>query len=526
MQVVIIGSGLAAVAVAKRLADQDIKPTILDVGEELETHRASLAKQLSESEPTQWSNDDRRTLTSNPTIHQGMAIPKKLLFGSDFFYGRPQKYASVEGVGPLPPFTYAKGGFSVGWGAAVLPPDQCDLDDWPIDIDDLEDHFRYVLSSLPLSAADDELTDVFPLYKDDYIPLDMTLGNKALLHDLRKSRLLESNRCLFGQARLLVRAQDAGDKLGCKYCGYCMSGCVYGSIYKALDDVNDLISSGRVIYTGGALVQRLEEQENRVRIIYIDCSGKSRTLHADKVFVAAGAVNSTRIIMSSKKLFDHTVRLHTRGGFVVPILKAKHIPVDWPNVNTQPGLFLEYKVPGLPDHWVHTQLSTPNEMIFEKLNIDSEAYGPFQKLKHRLIGHLLIAFGNLHSAHAFGYELTLKQPRDTHQDTLLYTREDRTQSNKETRLAIRQLGRLMRKIGCLTLSPIARFNTGSYHVGGTLPMKKKPVKETETDLLGRPLHLNHIHVVDSSIFPSLPGTTIGLLSMANADRIASAVLSK
>ena len=55
-------------------------------------------------------------------------------------------------------------------------------------------------------------------------------------------------------------------------------------------------------------------------------------------------------------------------------------------------------------------------------------------------------------------------------------------------------------------------------------MKKNPKKETETDQMGRPLNMKNVHVVDSSVFPSLPGTTIGLLAMANADRIAAHVL--
>ena len=46
----------------------------------------------------------------------------------------------------------------------------------------------------------------------------------------------------------------------------------------------------------------------------------------------------------------------------------------------------------------------------------------------------------------------------------------------------------------------------------------------ETDLLGRPGGWSRVHVVDSSVFPSLPGTTVALLAMANAVRIADAAI--
>jgi len=52
-------------------------------------------------------------------------------------------------------------------------------------------------------------------------------------------------------------------------------------------------------------------------------------------------------------------------------------------------------------------------------------------------------------------------------------------------------------------------------------MRENPIEDTETNLLGNPKDWNNIHVIDSSVFPSLPATTIGLLSMANASRIAS-----
>jgi choline dehydrogenase-like flavoprotein len=46
----------------------------------------------------------------------------------------------------------------------------------------------------------------------------------------------------------------------------------------------------------------------------------------------------------------------------------------------------------------------------------------------------------------------------------------------------------------------------------------------QTDLLGRPTGFSQVHVVDASVFPSLPATTITLSVMANAHRIGSAAL--
>ena len=50
-------------------------------------------------------------------------------------------------------------------------------------------------------------------------------------------------------------------------------------------------------------------------------------------------------------------------------------------------------------------------------------------------------------------------------------------------------------------------------------MRHSPVRETDTNIWGNPKGWSRIHVVDSSVFPSIPGTTVGLLAMANARRI-------
>ena len=56
-------------------------------------------------------------------------------------------------------------------------------------------------------------------------------------------------------------------------------------------------------------------------------------------------------------------------------------------------------------------------------------------------------------------------------------------------------------------------------------MKENP-KELETDILGVVKGMKNVHIVDTSTFPSLPGTTIGLMMMANAYRIVDKVFNK
>ena len=59
-----------------------------------------------------------------------------------------------------------------------------------------------------------------------------------------------------------------------------------------------------------------------------------------------------------------------------------------------------------------------------------------------------------------------------------------------------------------------------FHTGGGFRMRDRPTG-LESDLLGRPAGLQRVHLVDASVFPSMPAITIMLTVMANAQRIAA-----
>ena len=120
MRIAIVGSGLAGVSAAKALIKRGIKPVVLDSGEDIDEHRRTVAGGLSKIAPGGWPRELKRTILTNPTVHDKDSFPKKLAFGSDYFYGRSIPRALTETQGPMAPFSFAKGGLSVGWGASGL----------------------------------------------------------------------------------------------------------------------------------------------------------------------------------------------------------------------------------------------------------------------------------------------------------------------------------------------------------------------------------------------------------------------
>lgn len=524
-KVAIIGSGLAATSAAKILISKGMKPTIIDKGDIIDRETESLVKKMSSMDVLDWELDDINFVTSNSTVHEKNEFPKKLAFGSDYFYAKKTQYQKIEDDGIELPVSYAKGGFSVGWGASVLVPDDKDIESWPIGNKDLKQYYETILSNTPYSASKDDLSKVFPLCSNNYEPINMTSGNKDILYDLNES-LSNVKDVVVGQSRLLVRAKSKSPVVGCQYCGYCMSGCVYNCIYKSSQEIDELIEKNQINYISNMIVHSVEENRSRVNVRCRDMkSEKDENLQFDKVLIAAGAVNSTRIILQSKKIYNKEIKLLSTTGFVVPVFRFKKFNLDWPSSNTQPGIFLEYKANDISSNWAHTQLSTPNEMVFSKLGINANGNSVYQRFKKVILSHLYIAHVNLHSDQANGYFMSLKKEKKNSLDEtyiLQSRREDSKIAKYTTKKYVRKLFGILKKTGSYVLIPFMKVNYKSpgYHVGGTMPMKIVPENELDTNLMGNPKGWNNIHVIDSSIFPTLPGTTIGLLAMANASRIA------
>ena len=518
MSVAVIGSGLAAAGAAAALVQRGVVPIVLDIGRAGDPHKAELAARLSQTSPQTWSDADRELLFANTTLRDKK--PKKLAFGSDYFYGTPGPRSAIASTGAMPPFSEAQGGFSNGWGAAALPPDDADLQAWPVRTAQLLPYYRRILKDVPYSARQDGLSTHFPILRDDGAALRLTPGNEVLLRDLQRGMaMVPPEHVAFGQARVLTQASEGG----CQYCGECLSGCVYGAIYTANHTIDSLRDSGKVEYQRGIHVDALQEEGGRVRVLATNADGQAITLSFDRVFLAAGAVGSTRIVLRSKGLYDREARLLSTGGFLVPLVRLRALGSGWPQTNTQPGVFLEFKAPALSPHWVHTQLSTANEFALQLLGIKRSRLGPWGRVKKWLLEHVVLAHCNFHSDHANAYLLTLKKQGD---DDVMHTRvEDRAEVHNAHRKILRRLARLLAPCGCYALTMAAQHGKhgDSFHVGGSLPMAAYPQDELHTDLLGSPRGWRRVHVVDSSVFPSLPGTTIGLLAMANAMRIASEV---
>ncbi len=482
----IIGSGPASISCAQALIGDGYPVVILDAGLELEAEKQKAVAALLAS--PQWDEAALAPLKAgaHATVN-GIPVRKKL-FGSDYPYREVLEHLSIHVD-------------QVATQAAELAP-----------------YYPAVFEFVPLAAARDDLLEMFPLHSDTYQPLTPSWQAKQLLQHLNKHRAqLREKGFTYGASRLAVQAQPREEQKGCIYCGLCMYGCPHHAIYSAAQTLGHMVQKKQVRYVKNVVVDCVEEAGETVRIHAHDrLSGAPHTFAATRVFLGCGVIPTAKILLKSLQQPSATLTMRDSLYFLLPL-------VGWHgassssrvHLHTLAQVFIEIMDQALGNYPVHCQLYTYNELYVQAMkDVLGKAY-PFLKYPaHLLLDRLMVLQGYLHSDLSETAEISLQG------ETLAVQRKENPVAAQTVRKVVKKLYRNAFSLGFVPLAPLLKIAHPGHgaHCGGTFPMRLNP-GNLETDIYGRPAGLRRVHVVDASVLPSIPSTTIALNIMANAYRI-------
>jgi choline dehydrogenase-like flavoprotein len=522
----VVGSGPAGSACAHGLLARGEEVLLVDGGLELDPPQKALLENLTTGFQEAPYAELARFQARTPVTSKG--IPVKLVHGSDFPYREVQEQLGLDLVGAGPSSSLAVGGLSNVWGAAIMPYLQRDIMDWPISAKELAGHYEAAVAITGLSARVDDLAETFPLYTAGPHFLQSSSQGRAILEKLVSLRpQLSRERISFGAARLAIRPSKSTG-LGCIYCGRCLHGCPYGCIYSSSDDLPGLIaqSSGRFHHRPNTVIQSVRESSSGIVATGYDRILKETvTIEADRAFVGAGVLPSTKILLKSMDAYDETVEIQDSQYFLFPVLSlAGTKNVSREALYTLSQIFLEIQDDEISKYTVHLQLYTYNDIMVATLH-QKFRFLPF--LKQLLVGHLqnrlMVVQGFIHSADSGRIKVQLKRdPGSSGGDRLLVEGVPNPQAKEVVHRVIKKLGRCLHGVGlfpirqAVEIAPPGRGN----HYGGSFPMSARPAGY-DSDIAGRVRGFARTHVVDASVFPSIAATTVTLTSMANAHRIAT-----
>jgi len=528
MKVLIIGAGPAAAGVALALTKySDTTVQVLDIGGRLEPENDEARARMSHATPEDWAVDDLRTISLTAVASEQHRIPEKRNFGSDFAFrnfGQLDGLSSDGGVNSRV-ISGAYGGFSNTWGAQAMVFSNATFDDWPFPRSDLESDYRAILDTIPYSGEEDDLAEYFPLWGTaDPLP-PLSEGPARVLSGYERHRLrVRRQGVLLGKARLAFKGRD------CVSCGLCMTGCPYSFVYSSSQTLDDLVRQKRIDYRGGLIALHLGEDDGRPFVAARSiATGDVETFHADKVFVASGALGTTRLVAQSLGLWSRRIHMKESAQFLMPLLALKGI-----KDLSQKGTFTlnQFNVV-LPFDESGHDIVQIHGYPFNAEMVDALpaflALPAFRGLGAMLLRRLTVGLGYLPSWWSPGFDVSVERPVSEGQlagMALFTSTDDGSLARRNLRAVTRKLVMVAPSLGLIpVVSQIALSAPGkSYHFGGSFPHSRTPKQSEQTDLVGRLHPWRNIHLADASVFPTVPATTFTLSIMANAHRIARSVV--
>ena len=527
MNVLIVGAGPAAAGVAIALSkNPDVKVQVLDVGGRLDENNEVARLRMSQSDPGAWQNADLRTISQTAVAAQQKGLPEKRNFGSDFPFRNFGQLDGVSAEGDLNSHVIsgAYGGFSNTWGAQTMVFSEATFDDWPFSRRELEPDYRAILAAIPYSAEQDDLAEYFPLWGDaDALP-PLSQAPDRILRNYERNRVkVRRHGVIVGKARLAMRGAS------CVSCGLCMTGCPYSLVYSASHTFDQLVKNGQVEYVGGYIALQLGEHEGQPFVEARSlASGRIDTFSADKVFVACGALGTTRLVAHSLGRWNRRIHLNESSQFLVPFVSpraVKHLSQDGSFTLNQFNMVLPFDEAGHDIVQIHgyPYNDAMDEALPGALQPDA-----LRGVRTAVLKRATVGLGYLPSWWSPGFDVLLAPPQSSGQlPGMKLTPSASTQELTKPMLreVVKRLVMAAPYLGAMpAVTQIAlSAPTKSYHFGGSFPHAKSP-DDGESDLLGRVGQWRGIHLVDASVFPTVAATTFTLTIMANAHRIARHVV--
>jgi hypothetical protein len=305
-----------------------------------------------------------------------------------------------------------------------------------------------------------------------------------------------------------------------------MTGCPYALIYSAAQTFDALRRASRLTFYGGFLALKVIEEANQAAVITREiATGRMRRFEADRVYVACGAMGTTRLVANSLELFDVDLPMLESRQFVLPLLSLRATADPRGKRDFTLNQFNVIVAPDGDSVDISTlHFYTFNSAFINGLPSVLRARST-EWLQVQLLRRLTVAFGYLPSWNSPRLRIHVG-PRRDHLELPDFRISSESPPPGQSQMLHSVLLRLIRSARILDLYPVIpmfRLSAAgkSYHWGGSFRHTADEPTRFSSDRLGRVGSWQRIHLVDASVFPTVPAMTFGLTVMANAHRIAS-----
>ena len=525
-EVAIVGSGAAGMAAALGLTRRGVRPLVLDVGYRVEAvppvatglyaHRDARDSYdlLVGSGPHAWRNQ---------LANADAQMPAKLLAPAFGFVLRgAEEIGPITATGFVPTQSFAAGGLANAWGAGLYRMNDRDLAGMPLAARDLDPYYDELSDEIGLCGANDDLSPYFGSTRGLAPPLRLSRNAARLLESYTRRRDAWHRRRLYlGRPRLGVLSEAYRGRTACDYANleFWLPGLPH--VYSPLQTLEALRARDAIDYRAGLVVETVEELRGSVRICARELSsGNGVRFEARRVLLAAGPLNSARILLRSRNDLRTELEVLDNPAVQVPLVLPRavgdglerdcfgltqlNVVYDSPDGELYQASLLETTSPARAEFFSRFPISARSSFRFLRDFLPAILVMQlFYPLRAGQGGRLKLAPGG---------RLEVRGPSLPRPPHVLPT--------------------LLRALAGLGAFGFARLGAtpalgGSNHLAGTLPMRAAPRGAYECDSNGALAGSERLFVVDGSLLSHVPAKnstfTVMALAMRIADRLGARI---
>jgi choline dehydrogenase-like flavoprotein len=529
--VTVVGSGASGVHFALSVLRRGGSVRMLDVG------RQGRAQVL----PDAGLDRLKRELDDPAAYFLGPRYDAALLPGdTDEYYGTPPSkdyvFQHPEGFGHAssgfaPLFSFARGGLAEAWTGGCYPLTEAETADFPFPYRDLAPHYAEVARRIGVTGERDDLARFMPVHDHLLPPLRLDQHSDTLMRSYARVRdRLNGSGAYVGRTRVATLSQPLGSRQACDYLGRCLWGCPRGALYTPSHTLLECQSHPEFEYISGLEVTHLRlGPGHRVQSIVGHNleDGMEREFPVERVALAAGALLSTKIfLMTMHRETGQRVRL--RG-----LMDNRQVLLPFVNLSMLGQQFspdsYQYHLLGMglesasPRDYVHAQITTLKTALLhpliQRLPLNLAASTYLFRAVHAAVGLVNVNFRDSRRDDNYVELSDDANPRLS----LRYS----AGADEPARIAeaISRIKRALLSLRCIVPPGLTHVRPmgASVHYAGTLPMTRQAAPFTTTECC-QSRDLDNLFVVDGATFPFLPAKNITFTLMANAVRVAEAIV--
>lgn len=510
--VIVVGGGVAAAHASYPLVKAGLRVAMLDGG--LTT--SQVTEPAGDFEDIRRTNHDQHELFIGETLSdiasRGTSHARSMMSGS-----RGYVSARTEDLLPLDTEaqifqSLAKGGFTESWGAVCALYDDSELRAVGIPPAEMPERYRDVIELIGLSGEAPGYPIQPAAFEDSHA--------KRILRAYGK--LPERTRARFKVKKplLAMLTKPLGARRAIAYRDLEFALNDGGAIYRARFTIEEMEREENFTYQPGCIVERIVNEGPRYCVMGRDFPGEPVRRWARRVIIAAGALNTTRILLASFDICGVPTPFIIKTNVLLPCLDLASIG--------QAGERRRHSF-----CQVVVEDTSPAEGVGASF---SHIYSYKSLLLFRLARYLPLPMPEtLSLLSLWAPALTIADVRfpefeDTARSNVVYdgkkmTVNATTALTPRQRHVLREIKQLLRKLGQLPLRTVLPPPGASAHYAGGIPFtdgsaKAFPLEARESGALSRDAG---IYVADAATWRVLPAKPPTLTIMANANRIGTSV---